>query len=127
MIDVFTKYAWVKFLKVKIARTVLHRFGERVNEYNRKPSKLWVDQGREFQNSPLQKWLNDNEISALLIMKVTRNFLRMMKTLKGRIYDNLTVNDNRSYLGCLNKLVDEIILIIVLLVKSLLMLAILFD
>ena len=75
----------------------------------------------------MQKWLNDNDISAQLIIKVTRDLLRLMKALKGRIYDKLTANDNRSYLGCVNKLGDKIIFIIVLLLKSQLMLAILFD
>ena len=75
----------------------------------------------------MQKWLNDNDISAQLIIKVTRDLLRLMKALKGRIYDKLTANDNRPYLGCVNKLGDKIIFIIVLLLKSQLMLAILFD
>ena len=39
VIDVFTKYAWVK--KTKIG---FHRFIEIVNESKHKPNKLWVDQ-----------------------------------------------------------------------------------
>ena len=46
VIDVFTKYAWVKPLKDKKGKTVLNAFIEIVNESNRKPDKLWVDQGR---------------------------------------------------------------------------------
>ena len=46
MIDVFTKYAWVKPLKEKKCKTVLNAFIEIVNESNRKPNKLWVDEGR---------------------------------------------------------------------------------
>ena len=45
-IDVFTKYVWVKPLKDKKDNTVLNAFIEIVNEYNRKPDKLRVDQGR---------------------------------------------------------------------------------
>ena len=45
-IDVFAKYAWVKPLKDKKAKTVLKAFIETVNESNRKPNKLWVDQGK---------------------------------------------------------------------------------
>ena len=48
VIDVFTKYAWVKALKDKKAKIVLNAFIETVNESNCKPNKLWVDQGREF-------------------------------------------------------------------------------
>ena len=45
-IDVFTKYAWVKSLKDEKGKIVLNAFIEIVNESNRKPNKLWVDQGR---------------------------------------------------------------------------------
>ena len=40
VIDVFTKYAWVKFLKDRKGKTVLKAFIEIVNEYNRKQNKL---------------------------------------------------------------------------------------
>ena len=47
-IDIFTKYTWVKTLKDKTGKTVLNAFIEIVNDSNHKPSKLWVDQGREL-------------------------------------------------------------------------------
>ena len=40
-VDVFTKYP-----SVKKGKTILNAFIEIVNEYNRKPYQLWVDQGR---------------------------------------------------------------------------------
>ena len=51
MIDVFIKYACVKPLKDKKAKTTPNGFVEIVNESTYKPNKLWVDQGREFYNS----------------------------------------------------------------------------
>ena len=62
VIDVFVKYTWVKPLKHEIAITVLHGFVEVVNKSNRKPNISWVDQGKEFYNSFIQKWLDDNDI-----------------------------------------------------------------
>ena len=59
--DVFTKYSWVKTLKNKKDKTVLNAFIEIVNESNRKPNKLWVDQGREFYNKRMQEWLDNND------------------------------------------------------------------
>ena len=44
--DVFTKYAWIKSLQDKKAKTVFHGFIEIVNESERKPNRLCVDQGR---------------------------------------------------------------------------------
>ena len=54
-IDVFTKYAWVKPLKDRKGKTVLNAFFKIVNLSNRKPNKLWVDQGREFYNKLIQE------------------------------------------------------------------------
>ena len=44
IMDVFTKYTWIKPLKDKKGKTVLHGFTEIVNETKNKPNKLWVDQ-----------------------------------------------------------------------------------
>ena len=62
MIDVFAKYAWVKPLKDKKGKTVINGFIEMLNEVNRKPIKLWVDQGREFYNKFMQEWFENNHI-----------------------------------------------------------------
>ena len=65
VIDLFTKYAWITPLKEKKGKTVLNAFIEIVNESNRKPNKLWVDQGREFYNKLMQEWLDNNNILGL--------------------------------------------------------------
>ena len=88
VIDVFTKYAWVKKVKDKKGKTVLNAFIEIVNESNCKPNKLWVDQGREFYNKLMQEWLDNNDI----LMYSTHNegtsviAERFIKTLKTKIY-----------------------------------------
>ena len=46
----------------------------------------------------MEKWLDDNE------SVVVERFIR---TFKGKIYKTTTVNDSKSYLSCLNELVDE--------------------
>ena len=58
VIDVFTKYAWVKPLKDKKGKTVLNSFIVTENEPNRKPNKLWVDQEIGFYNKLMQEWLD---------------------------------------------------------------------
>ena len=42
VIDVFTKYAWVKTLRKRKGKTFLNAFIEIVNESNRKRNTLWV-------------------------------------------------------------------------------------
>ena len=61
VIDLFSKYAWLKPSKNKNCKTVLNSFIEIVNESNRKPNRLWVDQGREFYNRLMEEWLDNNE------------------------------------------------------------------
>ena len=86
-IDVFTKHAWFKPLKDKKAETDLHGFTEIVNEYKLKPSKLLVDQGKEFYNKLIKKQLDNNDI----LMYSTHNegksiFVeRFIRSLKGKI------------------------------------------
>ena len=54
-LDVFSKYAYVKPLKNKNGKTVPNAFIKTLNEYDRKPNKLWIDQGREFYNKLMQE------------------------------------------------------------------------
>ena len=87
-IDVFTKYAWVKPLKDKNGKTVLNAFIEIVNESNPKPNKSWVDQGREFYNTLMQEWLDNNEFLMYSTNNegkpvITESFI---KTLKSKMY-----------------------------------------
>ena len=109
VIDFFTKDAWVKPLKDKKGKAVLNAFIEIVNESNRKPNKLWVDQGREFYNKLMQEWLDNNDI----LMYCTHNegtsviAEMFMKTWKTKIYKKITANDSKSYLAYLNKLEDQ--------------------
>ena len=62
MIDISTKYAWVRPLKDKKGKTVINAFIKIVNESNQKPDKLWVDPGREFYNKLMQKCLDNHDI-----------------------------------------------------------------
>ena len=62
--------------KKKKGKTLFYGFIEIVNESNCKPSKLWVDQGKEFYNNFIQKGLDDNDILMYLIMEVNQKLLR---------------------------------------------------
>ena len=61
VIDVFTKYTWVKPLKDKKGNTVLNTFIELVNDSNRKLKKLWSVQVREFYNKLMKEWLDNKD------------------------------------------------------------------
>ena len=89
MSDVFTKYAWVKPLKDKKGKTVLNASIEIVNECNRNPNKLCVDQRREIYNKFMQEWLNDNDILMYSIHNEGNSVIAEMfiKALKAKIYN----------------------------------------
>ena len=88
VIDVITKYAWVKPLKDEKGKTVLNAFIDIVNKSNSKRNKVCVDQGREYYNRLMQEWLDNNDI----LMYSTHNegkFViakRFIKTLKAKVY-----------------------------------------
>ena len=108
-IDDFTNYVWFKTFKNKKSKTVLNTFIEIANESNRKPNKLWVDQGRDFYNKFMQEWLDNNDILIYSTHNEDKSVIAKMfvKTLKSKIYRNMTANDSKSYLIYLNKLIDQ--------------------
>ena len=55
------------------------------------------------------KWLDDNNIFMYSAQNEGKSLVaeRFIKTLKGKIYTKMTVNDSKFHLGYLNKLVDE--------------------
>ena len=81
-IDVFTKYAWVEPLKDKKGKTVFNAFTKIVNESNCKPNRLWVDQGREFDNKVMQEWLGNDKILMYSAHNVSNSVIaeRFIKT-----------------------------------------------
>ena len=52
--DTFSKYAWVVPLKDNKAVTIISAFQNILDNWKRKPNKIWVDQGSEFPNSPIK-------------------------------------------------------------------------
>ena len=49
-IDMFRKYAWVVPSKYKRGISTINPFRNILDSSNRKPNKIWVDQGGEFYN-----------------------------------------------------------------------------
>ena len=60
--DLFSKYAFVVTLKDKKGISITNAFKKIIKQSNRKPNKIWVDQGVEFYNHIFKKWLSSNDI-----------------------------------------------------------------
>ena len=62
VIDLYSKYAFVIPLKDKKGISIVNAFDKIIKQSERKPNKIWVDQGSEFYNNNFKKWLSDNDI-----------------------------------------------------------------
>ena len=72
-IDLYSKYAFVNPLKDKKGISIVNAFNKIIKQSNRKPNKIWVDQGGEFYNNIFE---NGCQIMILIciqrIMKVNQ-------------------------------------------------------
>ena len=50
-IDTYSKYAWIIPLKDKRGVSIVNGFQKNLKESNRKPNKIWLDQGTEFYSN----------------------------------------------------------------------------
>ena len=92
----------------KKGKRVLNGFIEIINKSECQPNKLWVDQRSEFYNSPA-KCLDNNGFLMNLTHSEGKSIVAEMfiRSLKSKIYNVMTSNNKKSYLGYLNKLADE--------------------
>ena len=74
VIDVFSKFVWIVPLKRKTGQEVANAFSRILKE--RRPSKTWVDRGREFYNKDVQKlvelYSTENEETSCVIERFNR-------------------------------------------------------
>ena len=61
-VGLFRKYIFVVGLKDQKETTTVNAFQSILDNSKRKPNKIWVDQGSEFYNTHLKKWLKDNDV-----------------------------------------------------------------
>ena len=62
VIDIFSKYGWIKPLKDKKTESVSSAFDEIFKKNKRKPEMLWTDKGSEFISKHFKEFLKKNKI-----------------------------------------------------------------
>ena len=107
-IDLFSKYAFVIPLKDKKGISILNAFDKIIKQYNRKPNKIWVDQGGEFYNNIFKKWLSDNDIIMYSKYNEGKSVVvgRFIRTLKNKLYKNMTAIGKNIYYDVLDDVVN---------------------
>ena len=98
-IDLYSKYAFVIPLKDKKGISIVNAFNKIIKQSNRKPNKIWVDQGGEFYNNVFEKWLSDNDINMYSMYNEGKSVVaeRFIRTLKNKLYKHMTATGKNVY------------------------------
>ena len=102
VIDIFSKFVWIVTLKRKTGQEFANAFSNILKE--RRPSKMWVDKGREFYNKDVQKlvevYSTENEEKSCVIERFNR-------TIKEKMFKYFSANNTRKFVDVLDLLVDQ--------------------
>ena len=100
-IDLYSKYAFVIRLKDKKETSIVNAFNKIIKQYNKKPNKIWVDQGGEFYNHNFKKWLSDNDIIMYSTYNEGKSVVaeRFIRTLKNKLYKHMTATGKPKEVG----------------------------
>ena len=108
-IDLISKYAWVVPLKDKRGIIIENTFQKILNSSNRKPNKMWVDQGGEFHNKLLKRSLKINNVEMYSAYNEGKSVdaERFIRTLKNKIFQHMTAFSNNVYSDAIDDVVNK--------------------
>ena len=108
-IDLYSKYAFVIPLKDKKGINIVNAFNKIIKQSNRKPNKIWVDQGGEFYNNVFEKWLSDNDINMYSMYNEGKSVVaeRFIRTLKNKLYKHMMATGKNVYYDVLDDVVNK--------------------
>ena len=108
-IDLFSKYAFVVPLKDKKGISITNAFKKIIKQSNRKPDKIWVDQGSEFYNRDFKKWLSSNNIIIYSTYNEGKSVIaeRFIRKLINKLYKHMTAIGKNVYYNVLDDVVNE--------------------
>ena len=94
-------------MKDKKGTSIVNAF-QKIISKERKPNKIWVDQGSEFYNQSFQDFLKINNIEMYSTFNEGKSIVaeRFIRTLKNKIYKHLTVSKN-VYFDVLEHIVNK--------------------
>ena len=108
VIDLFSTYAWVVPLKDKRGISIVNVF-QKIISKRRKPNKTWVDQGGEFYNNLLKRFLKVNNIEMYSTYKQGKSVVaeRFIKMLKNKIFKHMTAVSKNVYFDVLDNIANK--------------------
>ena len=108
-IDLFSRYAFVVPLKDKKGTSITNAFNKIIKQSNRKPNKIWVNQGGEFYNHDFKKWFSSNDIIMYSTINEGKSVVaeRFIRTLKNKSYKHMTATGKNVYYDVLDDIVNK--------------------
>ena len=108
-IDLFSKYTFIVTLKDKKRISIVNAFNKIIKQSNRKPNKIWVDQGSEFYNRVLKKWLSDDDIIMYSTFNEDKSVVaeRFIRTLKNELDKHMMATGKNVYYDVLDDVINE--------------------
>ena len=90
-------------------KPIFNAFNKIIKQSNRKPNKIWVDQGGEFYNNVFEKWLSDNDINMYSTYNEGKSVVaeRFIRTLKNKLYKHMTATGRNVYYDVLDDVVNK--------------------
>ena len=72
--------------------SIVNAFDKIIKQSERKPNKIWVEQGSEFYNNNFKKWLSDNNIIMYSTYNDGKSVVaeRVIRTLKNKFNKHMT-------------------------------------
>ena len=109
VIDLYSKYAFVIPLKDKKGISFINAFDKIIKQPERKPNKIWVDQGSEFYNNNFKKWLSDNNIIMYSTYNEGKSVVaeRFIRTSENKLYKYMTATGKNVYYDVLDDVVNK--------------------
>ena len=109
VIDISSKYVWIVPLKDKKGVSIVDPIQKILDDSDRKPNKIWVDERSEFYNNSFKKWLKDIDIEMYSIHNEGKSVVaeRFIRTLKTKIYKYMTSVSKNVYIDKLDDIVGE--------------------
>ena len=107
-IDLFSKYAWVIPIKDKKGTSIVNAF-QKIISKERKPNKIWVDQGSEFYNNSFKDFLKINNIEMYSTYNEGKSVVAetFIKTLKNKIFKHMTAISKNICFDALDDIVNK--------------------
>ena len=108
VIDVFSKYGWIRSLKNKRGETVANAFVSIFSE-GRTPKKLWINKGREFWNKNVEEVMNKFGVERYSTQNEEKSSVveRWNRTIKGRIWKMFSSRNEMIYVDKLEEILKD--------------------